>query len=284
MASATTNLQLVAPAAATRARARASTTGSISIAQTRSATRESGAVNSPSPQHRSTTTIPGCTPISTRTLAGSGHNACHHSASGIVDAGKKPTIMPPPAHNMDGRRRSLGETTSRKPVHAGPQAGGARAGSMAQHRRKSEPPARKGERAGDAAPDGGDAASDAAADLRRTRRSAGLSVCVGTPARRCPRALSKRDGGSVALDLRPQSIGGRSPAISLGLVSPALATLGETREGLPNVRFIDDVGIEVWATPIDHLGMALVLGVGHGFKVFGITPRTAHVFGGTSSL
>jgi len=65
--------------------------------------------------------------------------------------------------------------------------------------------------------------------------------------------------------------------------SPALATLGETREGLPNVRFIDDVGIEVWATPIDHLGMAFVLGVGHGFKVLGITPRTAHVFGGTSS-
>jgi hypothetical protein len=54
---------------------------------------ERGSVNSPSPQHRSTTTIPGCTPISTRTFAASGHNACHHSASGIVVAGKKTAIM-----------------------------------------------------------------------------------------------------------------------------------------------------------------------------------------------
>src|SRR5277367_4161980 len=52
----------------------------------------SGAVNSPSPQHRSTTTMPGRTPISTRTFAGSGHNACHQLASGIVVAGKKPAI------------------------------------------------------------------------------------------------------------------------------------------------------------------------------------------------
>src|SRR5205823_6831106 len=55
--------------------------------------RASAAVNSPSPQHRSTTTMPGRTPISTRTVTGSGHNACHQSASGIVVAGKKPTIM-----------------------------------------------------------------------------------------------------------------------------------------------------------------------------------------------
>jgi hypothetical protein len=31
--------------------------------------------------------------IFTRTIAGSGHNACHQSASGIVVAGKKPIIM-----------------------------------------------------------------------------------------------------------------------------------------------------------------------------------------------
>src|SRR5215472_13718944 len=37
--------------------------------------------------------MPGSTPISAITLAGSGHNACHQSASGIVVAGKMPAIM-----------------------------------------------------------------------------------------------------------------------------------------------------------------------------------------------
>src|ERR1700726_969799 len=55
--------------------------------------RESAAVKSPSPQHRSTATMPGSTPILVITFVGSGHNACHQSVSGIVVAGKKPTIM-----------------------------------------------------------------------------------------------------------------------------------------------------------------------------------------------
>jgi hypothetical protein len=40
--------------------------------------------------------MPGRTPISTRTVTGSGHNTCHQSASGIVVAGKKPTITHKP--------------------------------------------------------------------------------------------------------------------------------------------------------------------------------------------
>ena len=53
----------------------------------------SGAVNRPSPQQRSTATMPGSHAHFARTFAGSGHNACHQSASGIVVVGKKPTIM-----------------------------------------------------------------------------------------------------------------------------------------------------------------------------------------------
>jgi hypothetical protein len=51
-------------------------------------------VNSPSPQQRSIATTPGSTPISTIIFEGSGHSASHQSASGIVVAGKKPTIIP----------------------------------------------------------------------------------------------------------------------------------------------------------------------------------------------
>jgi hypothetical protein len=54
---------------------------------------QSGVVNRPSSQHRSTTTMPGFTPISTRTPRGSGDNFCHQSASGIAVAGKKPVVM-----------------------------------------------------------------------------------------------------------------------------------------------------------------------------------------------
>jgi hypothetical protein len=93
MASATMKSQLVAPVAATRGRACSTMTGSMSMALTRPEMPARAAQNSPSPQHRSTSTMPGRTPISQRTRLGSGHNTCHQSASGIVVAGKKPPIM-----------------------------------------------------------------------------------------------------------------------------------------------------------------------------------------------
>jgi hypothetical protein len=74
--------------------ARPRITGSMSIAYMCFAIRASGTVNSPSPQQRSIAAMPGSTPISTRIFSGSGHSACHQSASGIVVAGKKPTIIP----------------------------------------------------------------------------------------------------------------------------------------------------------------------------------------------
>jgi hypothetical protein len=54
------------------------------------AIRESGNVNQPSPEQRSTTSMLGVTPTSLSTFAGSGHNASHHPASGIPVPSKKP--------------------------------------------------------------------------------------------------------------------------------------------------------------------------------------------------
>src|SRR6202022_465580 len=70
-----------------------------------------------------------------------------------------------------GRTESPGETTSRKRVNDRAEAGHPRAGCVAQHRRKSQPPATEGERARYAAPDGRDAASGAAADRAAWRRA-----------------------------------------------------------------------------------------------------------------
>ena len=47
---------------------------------------------------------------------------------------------------------------------------------------------------------------------------------------------------------------------------------------------VDGVGIEVGAAPFEHLGMAFVVGFGHGFEVLGIAPGTADIFGRTSSF
>ena len=65
----------------------------MSMAMTLRAILESGNVNQPSPQHRSTTSLPGVTPTSLSTLAGSGHRASHQPGSGnpvvrkILEAG-----------------------------------------------------------------------------------------------------------------------------------------------------------------------------------------------------
>src|SRR6202022_1218546 len=70
-----------------------------------------------------------------------------------------------------GRTESPGETTSRKRVNDRAEAGHPRAGCVAQHRRKSQPPATEGRRARYAAPDGRDAASGAAAGRAAWRRA-----------------------------------------------------------------------------------------------------------------
>ena len=53
----------------------------------------------------------------------------------------------------------------------------------------------------------------------------------------------------------------------------------EPIELLSNSSFIDGIGIEVGAAPFDHLGMALMVGVGHGFEIFGVAPRPADILG-----
>lgn len=70
-----------------------SSAASISMVMTLRAILESGNVNQPSPEHRSTTSIPGVTPTSLSTLAGSGHSASHHPGSGIPVPSKKPDCL-----------------------------------------------------------------------------------------------------------------------------------------------------------------------------------------------
>jgi hypothetical protein len=35
---------------------------------------------------------------------------------------------------------------------------------------------------------------------------------------------------------------------------------------LPDAGFVNGIGIEVWPAPLDHLGMELMVGIGHGFE------------------
>src|SRR3954454_11530807 len=65
----------------------------MSIAQTVRTRRASGKVNHPSPQQRSTTSMPGLMPTAKSTLAGSGHKASHHPGSGIPVPSKNPDIV-----------------------------------------------------------------------------------------------------------------------------------------------------------------------------------------------
>src|SRR4051812_47468526 len=64
---------LFPPRSAIRTFAASSSVASMSIAMTLRAILDSGNVNQPSPEHRSTTSMPGVTPTSLSTLAGSGH-------------------------------------------------------------------------------------------------------------------------------------------------------------------------------------------------------------------
>src|SRR5882724_9050593 len=52
-------------------------------------------VNHPSPEHRSTTSMPERIPTAASTAAGSGHSASHHPAEGISVASKKPDSSRP---------------------------------------------------------------------------------------------------------------------------------------------------------------------------------------------
>jgi hypothetical protein len=92
------NAQFVTPFSASRTRAVSSNLPSMSMATTARAIFDSCSVNQPSPQHRSTTVMPGATPTSRITPAGSGHSASHQPGSGIPVPAKKPgsVIRPDP--------------------------------------------------------------------------------------------------------------------------------------------------------------------------------------------
>lgn len=67
-----------------------SSAASMSMAMTLRAILDNGNVNQPSPEHRSTTSMPGVTPTSLSTLAGSGDSASHQPGSGIPVRSKNP--------------------------------------------------------------------------------------------------------------------------------------------------------------------------------------------------
>jgi ABC transporter substrate binding protein len=90
-ASASTKVQFGAPPrSAIRTLAASSSAASMSMAMTLRAILESGKVNQPSPEHRSTTSMSAFTPTSLSTFAGSGQRASHQPGSGIPVPSKKP--------------------------------------------------------------------------------------------------------------------------------------------------------------------------------------------------
>src|SRR5437764_8923876 len=84
------NTQLVRRLLASRTRALSSNLSSISMAMTSRAILHNCNVNRPSPEHRSTTTMPAEIPTCLITFAGSGHKASQKQGSGIPVPWKKP--------------------------------------------------------------------------------------------------------------------------------------------------------------------------------------------------
>ncbi len=83
-------IAVILVASRTRWRPTSSKAGSVSIATTRRAISAICSVNHPSPEHRSTTSIPDLMPTLPSTPAGSGHSACHQPALGISVPWKNP--------------------------------------------------------------------------------------------------------------------------------------------------------------------------------------------------